>query len=62
MLWGHTDLARSPVILTSTYYVIIIKAEQDNLETQREARLLRKNRISKNSNDCTISITACFLR
>lgn len=58
---GHTDLARSPVIVTSTYYVIVIKAEENNLETQREAQLLRKDSIYKNSDDCTISTKACLL-
>ena len=51
---GHTDLARSSVFLTSTYYVIIIKAEED-LETQWDAQLLRKNSIYKNSDDYTIN-------
>lgn len=52
---GHTDSATSLVILASMCYVIIIKAEEDNLEIE-DTELLRKGNIYKNSDICTINI------
>lgn len=53
---GHTDSAISLVILASMCYVIIIKAEEDNLEIVEDTELLRKGNIYKNSDICTINI------